>query len=313
MIDARETIELYKNRLIELIDNGMIIGSYQIREESSDDQQDNSEVITFYINDIVTKTELTLTLRLGNHHPRLWNYVIHGNIPPHLTKNTSIEFYEPKYKEDGTLVRNRFDNRIRDKQGTIQPFSVTVFEYKPKLLEHDDVETIYNAILSYIENGNYTDPFANTPKRAWEKTKTSQIKEVQKSPSDEKTNESTRINNTRKIYKTNMTHIKRIDEMNNNHPYSYGSLKNEDFIKGLAEYIKECDSFYNDTADEIAMNIIADFRDDKGSKIPRDAKGCIGYISSHVENILEPYNGSTEEDFNRMVDLITMWVYKNIL
>ena len=69
MIDARETIELYKNRLIELIDNGMIIGSYQIREESSDDQQDNSEVITFYINDIVTKTELTL--RLGNHHPRL--------------------------------------------------------------------------------------------------------------------------------------------------------------------------------------------------------------------------------------------------
>ena len=106
MIDARETIELYKNRLIELIDNGMIIGSYQIREESSDDQQDNSEVITFYINDIVTKTELTL--RLGNHHPRLWNYVIHGNIPPHLTKNTSIEFYEPKYKEDGKLVRNRF-------------------------------------------------------------------------------------------------------------------------------------------------------------------------------------------------------------
>lgn len=171
MIDARETIELYKNRLIELIDNGMIIGSYQIREESSDDQQDNSEVITFYINDIVTKTELTLTLRLGNHHPRLWNYVIHGNIPPHLTKNTSIEFYEPKYKEDGTLVRNRFDNRIRDKQGTIQPFSVTVFEYKPKLLEHDDVETIYNAILSYIENGNYTDPFANTPKRAWKKNK----------------------------------------------------------------------------------------------------------------------------------------------
>ncbi len=51
MIDARKTIELYKNRLIELIDNGIIIGSYQIQEESSDDQQDNSEVITFYIND----------------------------------------------------------------------------------------------------------------------------------------------------------------------------------------------------------------------------------------------------------------------
>lgn len=90
---------------------------------------------------------------------------------------------------------------------------MTVFEYKPKLLEHDDVETIYNAILSYIENGNYTDPFANTPKRAWKKTKTSQIKVVQKSSSDEKTNESTRINKTRKIYKLNMTHIKRIDEM----------------------------------------------------------------------------------------------------
>ena len=140
------------------------------------------------------------------------NYVFHGNIPPHLTKNTSIEFYEPKYKEDGTLVRNRFDNRVRDKQGTVQPFSVTVFEYKPKLLEHDDVETIYNAILSYIENGNYTDSFANTPKRAWEKTKTSQIKVVQKSSSDEKTNESTHINNTRKIYKLNRAHIKRIDE-----------------------------------------------------------------------------------------------------
>lgn len=37
-----------------------------------------------------------------------------------------------------------------------------------------------------------------------------------------------------------MTHIKRIDEMTSN-SYCYGSLKREDFINHLAEYIVDYD------------------------------------------------------------------------
>lgn len=102
-----------------------------------------------------------------------------------------------------------------------------------------------------------------------------------------------------------MTHIMRIDEMINQTPKKGYELKDE-FINGLVELIKNKDVFYNDVAEEMADDIYTNLY----SILPINQKPhSYAFVRKPIEKIVEPYNGSTEEDFNHIVDEISLYVW----
>lgn len=176
-----------------------------------------------------------IKIRAANHHVVMRDWENNGNTPWENKYNIDIVFSNDVSDSADKLCSNFF---------VIEEYVYRIDEMTPKKLQK-----IINAVLNVGEEG-FNDPLKkaqsyvlqpydiNTqpPKKiqpptdgsvhphqieVWEmyekskntqKTNESRIKVAQKEQNDIKSNESLCINNNRKIYKTNMTHIKRIDE-----------------------------------------------------------------------------------------------------
>lgn len=114
--------------------------------------------------------------RSSNHHPT-YSSLLKNKVKPWLTANISIEFKEPRYDKTGKRLSNKWNVDVRQNaKGTIQPFSIDVYEYKADMLEYSDIPVIFNAIKIFMKTGTYTDPFAKSPKEAKLSQKTAKIK-----------------------------------------------------------------------------------------------------------------------------------------
>lgn len=102
--------------------------------------------------------------------------MVKGGKKPWKTTNICIEFYEPQIGKNGKVKRNRFKTTVlQNAKGRIQPFNIDVYEYEAKLLDVSDIPAIYNAIVTFINTGTYTDPLAGTNKRSKHISKTAKI------------------------------------------------------------------------------------------------------------------------------------------
>lgn len=158
MIDGDKAIEYLKNKLINLIDQGIINATYE----------ESKRTISFYITDITATNRPPLTLRLSNHHENFNNRK--RNDLPQGDGNLSIELYKPQKG-----YKNRAKNNVNlyyfaPPKPEVIPFSVTTIEYRPWLMCGNDVNLIYQSILNWIKSKNkntvYIDPLAKTSRRA---------------------------------------------------------------------------------------------------------------------------------------------------
>lgn len=170
MIDGDNAINYLKDKLIELIDNKVINGSYR----------QSKSTISFYVSDIEAINRPLLSIRLSDHHADFFNYGRNNTTLPIGDDNISVELYKPI---EG--LRNRTRTNVNIYYSTvkpdIQPFSITAIEYKPTELEDNDIELIYQAILNWIKSTNtstqYEDPFKDdAAKKADVKTYPAKIK-----------------------------------------------------------------------------------------------------------------------------------------
>ena len=153
-----------------LVDSGKITARY------------DEDVVSFYVRDIEMGERPLLTLRLSDHRPNYQKYIRSDALPPSGNENTnvSIEFYKPKYNDDGTRNPNKVKPRVTIKpeiEGVV-PFIIYSYSYTHELLNNADVDKIYNSILHWI-NGDaeiYVDPHKGTSKAAYPQQKTSKIK-----------------------------------------------------------------------------------------------------------------------------------------
>ena len=169
---SEECINTIKDRLLTLINSGQLKAKYRASKST----------FSFYFNDIDLEEKPLLTLRLADHNPTYQNYVNHNLTPPSVgyNVNMSIEFFKPKFRPNGRIKRNRINadvNVPQDVHGVV-PFLVNSYDYTLEKLEKEDIEKIYDAILSWIYGGlnaEYIDPFANTDKAAKVKSKVANI------------------------------------------------------------------------------------------------------------------------------------------
>ena len=121
MIDGDKAIEYLKNKLINLIQQGVINATYDESKSS----------ISFYISDIIATNRPLLSLRLSNHHENFNNRKKNGRELPKGNDNISIELYKPqkglrnKVKPKGIiylLSPNRKVNISRIITGTINNY-----------------------------------------------------------------------------------------------------------------------------------------------------------------------------------------------
>ena len=170
---SEECIKIIVDRLISLVDSGQLNATYNQSEDT----------ISFYVNDISIGERPLLTLRVSDHRPTYQKY-IRPDVPPPssgIDTNVSIEFYKPKFDEDGNVYRNRVRNgvSIQHSESVVVPFVINSYSYTPKLLELADVDTIYNAVTKWINGGvdtQYEDPFKGTPKAAIPQSKEAVLK-----------------------------------------------------------------------------------------------------------------------------------------
>ena len=124
MIDGDKAIEYLKNKLINLIDQGIIKATYE----------ESNGTISFYISDIVATNRPPLTLRLSNHHENFNNRKKSKSGLPQGDDNLSIELYKPQKG-----YKNRVFNKVSlfyfvKPKPEVIPFSVTTIEYRPWLI-----------------------------------------------------------------------------------------------------------------------------------------------------------------------------------
>ena len=156
MIQAFQAIKYIEDGLRQLLSSKQIFGKLTHSQTS----------ISLYINTKSPMTPPQKTLRASNHHPTMAN-MVKGGKKPWNTTNISVEFYEPLTDTKGKIKRNKFKTTVlQNVKGSIQPFSINVFEYKAELLDISDIQAIYNAIISFINTGTYNDPLASTNKSA---------------------------------------------------------------------------------------------------------------------------------------------------
>ena len=160
MIDGDKAIEYLKNKLINLIDQGIIKATYE----------ESNGTISFYISDIVATNRPPLTLRLSNHHENFNNRKKSKSGLPQGDDNLSIELYKPNPNYENKVKKNVSLLYHTSPKPEVIPFSVTTIEYRPWLMCGNDVNLIYQSILNWIKSKKqgavYIDPLANTSRRA---------------------------------------------------------------------------------------------------------------------------------------------------
>ena len=172
MIQASQAIQHIEQGLKQLISSQQIFGKLSHSQTS----------ISLYLNTKSPMTPPQKTLRASNHHPSMAN-MVKGNRKPWNTTNICIEFYEPIRDKNGKIKKNKCQTTVvQNAKGNIQPFTIDVYKYEAKLLDIADIPTIYNAIVSFINNGIYTDPLSSTNKAAKVISRTAKI--VNRKPSN---------------------------------------------------------------------------------------------------------------------------------
>lgn len=140
----------------------------------------SATTVSFYVDK--TPNNKRTNARVSDHHPRMQNYASH-NQTPWLSDNVSVEFIPPKTKAD-----KQFRPRVKQNvNGTIQPFSVTVYQYNPNILEGQDLLEIFKSIVVFLNGNGYSDPFTDTNKQAIVKPRQANIKpnKMSKTPTNE--------------------------------------------------------------------------------------------------------------------------------
>lgn len=167
-MDGDKAIEYLKNKLINLIQQGVINATYDESKSS----------ISFYISDIIATNRPLLSLRLSNHHENFNNRKKNGRELPKGDDNISIELYKPR-KGLRNKVKPNVSLLYSYNKPTPIPFSVTTIEYEPWLMYDNDVNLIYQSILNWIKSKNqsavYIDPLAKTLRRGTIKTQQANI------------------------------------------------------------------------------------------------------------------------------------------
>ena len=167
MIQALSAITYIENEFKKLKASGNLNGKIH-RSATS---------VSLYVNTKRPDPNPQKSIRSSNHHPNMKN-MLAGNRAPWNTTNISIEFYEPIIGKNGKVVQNRFNSNVfQNQQGTIQPFTVTVYQYVAKKLDWADIPIIFKAIVDFITNNVYNDPFRGTSKAAHTIEKTAKIKQ----------------------------------------------------------------------------------------------------------------------------------------
>ena len=185
MKDVPSLIDIIHNGLNQLTDADKKSIKYQI--ESSRISP------SLYIYKTTASGSLNI-LRVSNHLPHMQGLVRSGNTPrPSAddSANVSIDFYVPKEKKsDGKtsgkkkkFIKNKFDNHVGVPITipTVEPFTVTSYEYSYKNLEQQDEMIIWHCIAAWISclkpDRVFHDPFAQDEvKKAKVETKIANVK-----------------------------------------------------------------------------------------------------------------------------------------
>lgn len=166
MIQAANAIQYIENGLRQLIASGKVTGKIH-RSTTS---------LSVYLNTNDTNLYIQKAIRSSNHRLNMQN-MLNGRRRPWDTGNISIEFYEPQYNRSGKIMPNILLTKVRQRPNypTIQPFSITVYEYQAAELDVEDIPTIFQEIVKYIFGGRYHDPFIDTEKMAQVMTRNAEI------------------------------------------------------------------------------------------------------------------------------------------
>lgn len=165
MIQALQAIQYIEQGIKQLLSTQQIFGKIKQSKTS----------ISLYLNTKNPMTPPQKTFRVSNHHPSMAN-LAKGGGKPWNTTNICVEFYEPIKDKNGKVKKNKFQTTVvQNAKGSIRPFSIDVYKYEAKLLDIADIPTIYNAIVSFINNGIYIDPLASTNKVAKVISRTAKI------------------------------------------------------------------------------------------------------------------------------------------
>jgi hypothetical protein len=174
MINVNQTLSDLKSFFETLVNiralNGMISVSRQ--------------TVSFYVyKDRQGRMPLQI-LRISDHRPDMFYMVRDDASRPSSEDfaNLSIEFYVPKFGENGKMKQNKLKTKVKIyEEPLLKPFSVDSYSYTPELLTNDDVGKIFAAIMKWLfpsqDKGvvSYIAPFVNTDKEAKHKKEVSKI------------------------------------------------------------------------------------------------------------------------------------------
>ena len=145
MIQADSAITYIEGELKKLQANGQLSGKIHKSKSS----------ISVYIDTKKPTPTPQKSVRSSNHHPNFQNMVTNGHEPWNTT-NISVEFYEPIVLPNGKIRQNRLRTSVfQNTKGTVQPFDVTIYEYQAKLLDYQDIPSIFKEIVSFISNNTF--------------------------------------------------------------------------------------------------------------------------------------------------------------
>lgn len=165
MIQASSAITYIQTELNKLKSSGQLSG--KIRRSKT--------TLSLYLNTRKPSPDPQKTARISNHHPKM-QHMAQGSNQPWNTVNIGIEFYEPVVLPNGKIKKNRFyTNVLQNASGTVQPFSIIVYEYRASLLDYSDIPQIFQALISFITTQKYIDPLKGTTKAAKEIPRTAKI------------------------------------------------------------------------------------------------------------------------------------------
>ena len=187
MIDVPSLIDIIHDGLKVLVNNDKTYIKYEIKE--------SEESRSLYIYKTLPNEGKLNILRISDHLPTMQDLIRGDSTPrpsPDNNTNVSIDFYVPKKveytdkvtgKKKSKIARNRFNNHIGVPSTipTVEPFTITSYEYFYKNLEQRDEMMIWHSIATWVccldPNKVYHDPFAqDETKKAKVETKTADVK-----------------------------------------------------------------------------------------------------------------------------------------
>lgn len=174
MINVNQTLSDLKSFFETLVNIRALNGKISVSRQT----------VSFYVyKDRQGRMPLQI-LRISDHRPDMFYMVRDDASRPSSEDfaNLSIEFYVPKFGENGKMKQNKLKTKGKIyEEPLLKPFSVDSYSYTPELLTNDDVGKIFAAIMKWLfpsqDKGvvSYIAPFVNTDKEAKHKKGVSKI------------------------------------------------------------------------------------------------------------------------------------------